>query len=107
MYFDRETGEEISLEQDVRQSVGNILATPPGTRPMRPDYGSSLHSLVDAPMDSRRRALFAQATIGSLAAQEPRLEVRRVQVLTGAGELILSIDGVIKGVGPVQIESAL
>lgn len=106
MSADRTTGLALTLEQDVRQSVANILATPRGSRPMRPEYGSDLHELIDAPMDAKNRARFAQATITALAAFEPRLRVDRVQVQGGPGNLLLTIRGSVRGTA-LQVEVPL
>jgi hypothetical protein len=66
------------FEDNIRESILTILATAPGERPMRPDFGCDIQSLVFAPNSSTtagRAAFFAEQ---ALKRWEPRIEVLRV-----------------------------
>ena len=47
----RDTGKTLSGEQHLKQSLQDLLTTPLGSRVMRPDYGSRLFELIDAPLN--------------------------------------------------------
>ena len=47
--MDRTTGKAIGELAHLRQSVGDILTTPIGSRVMRHEYGSQVPMLVDQP----------------------------------------------------------
>ncbi len=99
MSIDRNTGVELGLLEDIRQSVANLLATPPGARPMRPDYGSRLHSLIDSPLNARGMARLVEATVSAITAYEKRIRVRRVRVDVSPGAVIFDIEGDVRGTG--------
>lgn len=91
MVVDRDTGETIDQDEDIKQSIDNILVTPQGFRPMRPDYGSRLHELVDSPMNSKGIARIVGATADAVADHEPRIQVERVLVNRKPGELDIEV----------------
>jgi hypothetical protein len=77
-------------EDNIRESIWIILATAPGERVMRPDFGCGLHNLVFA--------LNSSATIGrvrkdiwdALVLWEPRIDVLDVDVeVKDRGEVLL------------------
>ncbi len=74
----RTSGAQLSGDDHLAQSVGDILTTPIGTRPMRRDYGSMLFELIDQPLNSATRLLVFAATASALRRWEPRLKVERV-----------------------------
>jgi hypothetical protein len=87
------TGAPMGVLEHIRQSIGDILATPIGTRVMRREYGSALFALVDAPIDRVTVVDIVQATAAALSRWEPRVRVERVEVLTGEpGHLTLSLE---------------
>ncbi len=53
--MNRETGRAITDADHIRQSCGDILRTPVGSRVMRRDYGSLLFSLIDMPQTDALR----------------------------------------------------
>jgi uncharacterized protein len=65
---------------ELEEAIRLILATAPGERPMRPEFGCRIHDYVFAPIND--------ITIGSVIAEvqralerwEPRVDVERVQV---------------------------
>lgn len=73
----------------VRQSVMLLLATVPGERVMRPDYGCSLNRLLFEPNDDTTAGLAIHYVRQALRRFEPRVEVLRLDAgpaPDGAGE---------------------
>lgn len=66
--------------REIEESIRLILATAPGERPMRPDFGSGLHDHVFAPVDATTAGLIAFEVRRALARWEPRIEVADVEV---------------------------
>lgn len=64
----------------LRQSIRDILTTPIGSRVMRPDYGSRLFSLIDAPYSASVKLSLIAATAEALMTWEPRLAVETVRL---------------------------
>ena len=92
--LDASTGKQLSGLAHLRQSVGDILTTPIGTRVMRRDYGSRLYRLVDAPMNDATRLDMMAATYEALEIWEPRLTVDQVSVeMPEPGGVVVSIEG--------------
>lgn len=90
-------GHAVSDEQHLRQSIGQILATPIGTRVMRREFGSLLPDLIDQPFNDNTVVLLYAATATALLLWEPRLKLTRVTLSTApdspsAGAL--QIDGI-------------
>lgn len=69
-------------ENDIDQSVGIILGTERGERPMRPDFGCRIHELVFAPINASTLGLVARYVEEALGWWEPRIEVLDIQVKT-------------------------
>lgn len=67
-------------EKKIQESVLIILGTARGERVMRPDFGSRLHELVFAPMNSSTRSLVSHYATEALVQWEPRLDVLRISV---------------------------
>jgi uncharacterized protein len=67
-------------EESVRQSVWIILGTSKGERVMRPDFGCGIYDLVFEVNSSSTAGKIAQAVREALLVQEPRIDVRNVQV---------------------------
>ena len=64
----------------IRQSIRLILATEPGERVMRPDFGCGLRRFLMAPNTPGTRAAIGRAVEGAIAMWEPRVTVRTVEV---------------------------
>ena len=63
----------------VEQSIRLVLATRPGERAMRPEFGCAAHDLVLAPSASPRTiGLVCRAVQDALTRWEPRIEVSSV-----------------------------
>lgn len=76
----------------VEESIRLILATRPGERPRRPDFGCAAHHLVLAPAESPRTiGAVCRAVEEALTRWEPRIALRSVTAGPVAG-----IDGVLQ-----------
>jgi hypothetical protein len=64
-----------SGDDHVRQSIQLILATVPGERAMRPDFGTGLDTLVFAPASVATLALLQHTVQEQLTTYEPRIDV--------------------------------
>lgn len=77
-------------EESVRQSVWIILGTAKGERAMRPDFGCGIYDLVFEVNSASTSGKIAQAVREALLVNEPRIDVRNVQVdAQGGGEMML------------------
>ena len=76
--MDRVTGKRLSGLEHLRQSVGDILGTPLGTRLCRRDYGSLLPELLDQPVNALLQVQLYAATALALSRQERRLRLNRI-----------------------------
>src|SRR3954464_265575 len=92
-------------ETDVEQAIVLILATAPGERPMRPEFGCELHDLVfetvDAATVGRTAAVgrVGAAVRRALARWEPRVDVTAVDVdlaAVASGRLDIRIEYAIR-----------
>lgn len=78
MGMDARTGQALSGDAHLAQSIADLLATPIGTRVMRRSYGSRLPDLMDAPTNAATRVQLYAATATALMRWEPRITVKRV-----------------------------
>ena len=67
-------------DREVVESIRLILATAPGERPMRPEFGCAIHDLVFAPADSTTAGQIAYEVRQSLERWEPRIDLTDVVV---------------------------
>ena len=84
-----------SGDQDIKESIWIILATAPGERVMRPDFGCGIHELVFAPMTPSTFALVQMTVHDALVRWEPRIDVENVDVGPDSSEdnrLLISIN---------------
>ncbi|WP_217170956.1 GPW/gp25 family protein [Streptomyces sp. AC512_CC834] len=82
----------VSGEQEVEEAMRLILATAPGERPMRPEFGCAIHDLVFAPVNEQTAGRIQHEVYTTLDRWEPRIEVQDVEVSTGDGQNVLFID---------------
>jgi phage baseplate assembly protein W len=68
-------GEEAEIEQAIRI----ILATAPGERPMRPEFGCEIHHRLFDELNGRTADRVAHDVRRALARWEPRIEVLEVR----------------------------
>jgi hypothetical protein len=67
-------------ERKIQQSIWTILATGPGERVMRPEFGAGLPRDVFSPNDPRNRAVIANRAREALINNEPRIDLLDVRV---------------------------
>lgn len=67
-------------DREIVESIRLILATAPGERPMRPEFGCAIHDLVFAPADSTTAGQIAYEVRMSLERWEPRIDLTDVVV---------------------------
>jgi phage baseplate assembly protein W len=65
-------------EDKIQESIWLILATAPGERVMRPDFGCGIHDLLFAANSAQTRALATQRVRDALTRWEPRIDVLSV-----------------------------
>lgn len=76
----------VSGTADVERSIRLVLATYPGERPMRPEFGSTIADHVFAPADATTAGRLAHAVRTALDRWEPRIELEDVLVHLDAAE---------------------
>ena len=80
-------------EDDIEQAIRVILGTAPRERPMRPEFGCEIHTLVFDTIDAEMIGRMDSAIRVALDRWEPRIEVASVEFdLAHAGEGVLEID---------------
>jgi phage baseplate assembly protein W len=67
--------------QDLDRSIRIVLATAPGERVMRPQFGCRIWELLFEPVTANLLGLMAQAVREAVAQWEPRVEVEAVDVV--------------------------
>ena len=78
--MNRTTGAAISGLEHLRQSVGDLLSTPIGSRVMRREYGSLVPELIDHPDNNASQVRLFSAVASALLRWEPRFRLTRVGV---------------------------
>ncbi|KJK42264.1 baseplate protein [Lentzea aerocolonigenes] len=81
-------------DREIVESIRLILATAPGERPMRPEFGCAIHDLVFAPADSSTAGQIAYEVRQSLERWEPRIDLTDVVVdfaEAASGTLLIDI----------------
>lgn len=90
----------VSQQREVEESIRLILATAPGERPMRPEFGCAIHDYVFAPADAGTAGDIAYAVRVSLERWEPRINLEDVAVRFDAvenGTLYIDIHYSVRG----------
>lgn len=81
-------------EDDIAQAIQIILATAPGERPMRPEFGCGIHRYVFDIVDAETLGRMELEISRAIARWEPRVDLISVQFdtsATGEGRLEISI----------------
>jgi uncharacterized protein len=73
-------------EEDIHQAIWIILGTNPGERLMRPDFGSGLNTFIFEPVNTTTMEKVKTRVEDSLVAWEPRIDVKKVTVMTDGTE---------------------
>lgn len=92
--------ELVSRTREIEEAIRIILATAPGERPMRPDFGCAIHDFVFAPADAATAGQIAFEVRSALDRWEPRITVLDVLVTTDRadeGALHIEIRYTIRG----------
>ncbi|GAB2484553.1 GPW/gp25 family protein [Jatrophihabitans fulvus] len=90
----------VSAEREIEESIRLILATAPGERPMRPEFGCAVHDYVFAPADAGTAGDIAYAVRVALERWEPRITLTGVTVrfdAVDAGTLYIDIEYAVRG----------
>ena len=69
-----------ATERNIRESIGIILETAPGERPMRPDFGVGLRRMVFNPVTSANISVMRERIREALLLWEPRIDVESLNV---------------------------
>lgn len=77
----------VTREREIEEAIRLILATAPGERPMRPEFGCGIHEYVFAPVDGATAGRMAFEVKESLTRWEPRIRVESVLVYPSADPL--------------------
>lgn len=86
-------------DEELEQSLELILATPIGSRHMRPEFGSRLHELVFAPINPSTFALARHFVEEAVGYWEPRVELSAIEVEpdpTAPERLLITVRYIIK-----------
>jgi phage baseplate assembly protein W len=70
----------VSRQTEIEQSIRLVISTAPGERPMRPEFGCSIHDHVFDPADGGTAGRIAFEVRESLRRWEPRIDVADVRV---------------------------
>lgn len=73
--------EMLEGHESVRQAILMLLATRPGERVMRPNYGCNLHRLVFAPNNDTTAGLAIHYVRQTMERWEPRVEITHLDAL--------------------------
>jgi len=86
--------------REIEESIRLILATSPGERPMRPEFGCGVHEHVFAPANASTAGDIAYAVRIALDRWEPRIELDDVVVRfddVDAGVLYIDVRYAVRG----------
>jgi phage baseplate assembly protein W len=87
-------------EREIGEAIRLILATSPGERPMRPEFGCAIAEFVFAPADAATAGLIAYEVRVALERWEPRIDLHDVQVDfadSADGVLLINIRYALRG----------
>jgi phage baseplate assembly protein W len=76
----------VRRERELEEAIRLILATYPGERPMRPDFGSKVRDWVFRGTDNDSLAALKIEVIRSIARWEPRVRVADVIITRSAAQ---------------------
>ncbi|HYN99157.1 MAG TPA: GPW/gp25 family protein [Actinomycetota bacterium] len=82
----------VSKEREIEEAIRLILATAPGERPMRPEFGCGIHEYVFAPADVATAGRMAFEVKEALIRWEPRIGLDSVDVYPGPAPSTMYID---------------
>lgn len=92
--INKTNGQRITgTDEHIRQSIGDILTTPIGSRVMRREYGSVIPDLIDAPLNSQTTLRLYAATAAALMRWEPRFKISRISLFIENGSAVVEVAG--------------
>lgn len=103
-------GTQLDGIEHIRQSIGDILTTPLGSRVMRREYGSLLPNLIDQPLNDLTLMQAYAATATALLRWEPRIRLSRLNLRHAdmQGYIILELEcTLINSNKPLSLEVAI
>ena len=86
--------------REIEESIYLILATAPGERPMRPEFGCAVHDYVFAPADASTAGDIAFAVRVALDRWEPRINLEDILVhldTAADGVLLIEVQYTVRG----------
>ena len=86
-------------EENIEQSIQNILLTARGERVMLPEFGAGLRRFLFEPNSSATRGSISEAVRNALIDWEPRIDIQRVEVTTDERDvnlLLIHVDYVVR-----------
>jgi phage baseplate assembly protein W len=90
----------VTEEREIAEAIRLVLATSPGERPMRPEFGSRLAEYVFAPSSAATAGQLANEVRVALERWEPRIDVGEVDIGFGdaaAGTVYIDVHYQIRG----------
>jgi phage baseplate assembly protein W len=90
----------VRRERELEDSIRLIVATAPGERPMRPEFGCGIHDFVFAPADATTAGRIAYEVRASIDRWEPRVDVVNVDVTSDpsdASTLFIEVTYAVRG----------
>jgi uncharacterized protein len=72
--------ELVDGNREIEEAIAVILATAPGERVMRPEFGCRIHELVFSPVNSETLGMAQRYVEEALGRWEPRVDVRSVRM---------------------------
>ena len=82
------------FEEDIKESIRIILATAPGERVMRPEFGCGIHDLVFSALNRATLGLFESRVRESINKFETRVEIEKLDISTkeaDRGKLVIEL----------------
>lgn len=99
------TGEVVEGLRDIDQALRIILATPKGSDPHRPEFGSELHLYLDRPTNRVTPHLVREA-IEAIRRWEPRVSVVQIDIQIIAQQILVRVQWRVAGQLPQLTEVA-
>jgi len=91
-----EIGEVVEGLEDINQCIRIILATPKGSDPHRPEFGSDIYRYIDYPVNEAIPNIIREA-VDAINRWEKRIEIKKIKAEVDGSNIILKIEWTIKG----------
>jgi len=96
----RSTGQTLTDTDHIRQSIGDILRTPVGSRVMRRNYGSLLSAMIDQPQTPALELQIKAACYMAILRWEPRVTLTGITTERQFnGQMVVELSGQIADTG--------